>query len=560
MNANELAAMRQYLMTDRSIWEGRWDDVIDWIMPDRRPIGSKNSNPDPADTEHLLDATGVDANQRLASNMSAMLSSKSVKWVSLKWRDRENENRKEAREALASLENQIYRNFGSSNFYREIATYWADVSSFSSAGLYFENFQNTGRYRFDAVPISSMAISPDEFHNPLFVFRHRNLTALNIERKWPGAKDKVSELGKVIEKEPYREFEVVHAVGPADHMRPADGRNRFFSAYYMQDKKDHVILNDSNGTEGYRTMPYMLGRWNRIPEETYGSGPGLRTLSDVKTLNRLIYYKDQAIPLAILPPLLTTEDSIVSIGAKGELEPGATIVRRADGQVEFLTPQSRFQVAELEAEEMRQKVRQQFYYNDLLLHPDRPEMTKEEVIRRLEIAQRLFMSTVELYEEDVLDRVLDRAIQITVDAHPEVLAPFPPDLRPLVRGNLRDAVEIVYTGPLARAQNLPEVLADQDLATQVVTIAGQFQRPDLMQIIDWHSYFEKQAIKTGASPEILASRAEFDKIKQQYLDSMRQMAEAQAAREQASAFQSAARGASEMQKAGGTGPAAGGAR
>lgn len=97
------------------------------------------------------------------------------------------------------------------------------------------------------------------------------------------------------------------------------------ATYYDYDDKiwRYVVLHKEKFIieREYKCSPFVDLRWSKCAGETYGRGPGLKAIADVKTLNRIKKYSLQALSFTI-PTFTCTTDAGYN-PEKFELKPGA---------------------------------------------------------------------------------------------------------------------------------------------------------------------------------------------------------------------------------------------
>ncbi len=79
--------------------------------------------------------------------------------------------------------------------------------------------------------------------------------------------------------------------------------------------------------EGFVEFPYFVFPWAAETGEQWGWSPALEAMPDIKTIDRAIEIKYEALPLMVNPPQKTTPNNIQAIKSKsGNIEPGAQVV------------------------------------------------------------------------------------------------------------------------------------------------------------------------------------------------------------------------------------------
>lgn len=552
-NLPELYSLLHKLEMDRVETENRWQDVIDYICPDRKDITDTTQNDQELRRfDYLLDGVGIISNNRLYSNMNAFLNSLSIPWFMLSLDDPDTYEQRENKEWLAHATKRMQDSFARSNFYREAVITWGDITSFNTGGFSCEDTDGLGKnIRYESVPCTNLYVKMDKWRRPHVVMRKLCLSIYDIVQRWPQAeeldsiKKKTNDASSI-----WDELDVVHFCVPVDMWDGSvqgngkgsteKSRKQFASIYAIEDEETPLNASDSGDVPGYRMMPYSLPCWERSNGSVYGVGPGLRSVYDIKSLNLLTQRIQEVLPFAINPPIKAEEGAVISWGENGKLAPGC-LVEVAKGKFDRVAPlydSSRgVQIGEIERERMQNIVREHFYYNDLLLFPERPEMTAYEIQRRFEMLQRNFSTPIGFVQSDWHDPVVEWTFE-TMERHGLF------EERP---ASLKDVpVKVVYIGPLARAQKLPEVLATQEFVQRVVAAAMSADKRELMEVINWYETFSRDAEFSGVPLDLLKSPEEYEaKIKQLEQQAQVQQ-EMEAAKTGAQALQAGGRGAAQL--------------
>lgn len=547
-NLSELYALYEMLQTDRVETEQRWQDIIDYILPDRPTINTAKSKNDQEmrRSDYLLDGTGILANARLSSNMSAFLNGPSIPWFMLGVEDQK-KRKKESKQWLGECKRLMQDSMARTNFYREANVAWNDFPGFCSVGFYMEDTNGDGKkLRYESTAITDLYVKENVWRQPEVCIHPTCMSIYNIEKRWPQA----ANLDTIKKRKRdthgiWEELEVVHFCVPSDMWDgkiSGNGTMAIASIYAIKDEE--IPLNEENGVvPGYRRMPYSLARWERASRMVYGIGPGTRSVYDIKSLNLLVQRIQEALPMAINPPIKVEDGAVMSWGDNGQLSPGCQIITEK-GKFDRLAPMYEsgrgIQIGEIERKQMQDLVREHFYYNDLLLYPERPEMTAYEIQRRFEMLQRNFSSPVGFIQSDWHDPVVEWTFE-TMERHglfpdrPEILKDVP--------------IKVEYIGPLARAQNLPETLATQEWVQRVVAAAMSADKKELLDIVKWYDLFATDAEKSGVPLELLEDPEVYRKKIEAQENAIRQQQEMEQLKTGAQALQAGGRGLSQLRSA-----------
>ena len=137
----------------------------------------------------------------------------------------------------------------------------------------------------------------------------------------------------------------------------------WMSMYILTDQK-HVLKES-----GFEEFPYIVSRWSRNSEETYGRGPGTSALPDVKMINLMEKVGLKALQKVVDPPLLVPDDGFLN---PVRTQPGGLNYYRAglgrDDRIMPLQTGGRLDLSEQKIGQTRDSINKTFFL-DLLELP-----------------------------------------------------------------------------------------------------------------------------------------------------------------------------------------------
>ena len=142
--APEIAALDRRFKTlqkQRANWESHWQQLGDYMLPRKADITKKRTQGDKR-TELIYDGTAVHAVELLAASLHGMLTSPSVPWFSLRYRDPMLQENDAANEWLEDAQHQMYMAFNRSNFQQEIHELYFDLVVFGTGAMFVVGQQN----------------------------------------------------------------------------------------------------------------------------------------------------------------------------------------------------------------------------------------------------------------------------------------------------------------------------------------------------------------------------------------------------------------------------------
>lgn len=222
-------------------------------------------------------------------------------------------------------------------------------------------------YRFTAIPFNELYMCEGVAGNVDTYFRKLKIKNSLVERQWAGAKfeyeeKKDDELAELLECTYY----------DCDIKR---------WHYVVIDVKNHKFIVERI----YKTSPFIDLRWAKCAGETYGRGPGLKVIADVKTLNRIKEYSLRALAFTI-PTFLASTDSGYD-PESFKLEPGAInpvpTNATSNPTIQQLSVNPMPELRNYNIEQLEMDIKRAMFASTIPNDPS-PNMTATEVARRVQ--------------------------------------------------------------------------------------------------------------------------------------------------------------------------------
>jgi len=86
--ANQLLKRLGSLEDQRKVWESHWQEIADYVVPRKADI-TKNRTAGDKRTELVFDGTAIHAAELLSASLHGMLTNSSVRWFSLRIRNKD---------------------------------------------------------------------------------------------------------------------------------------------------------------------------------------------------------------------------------------------------------------------------------------------------------------------------------------------------------------------------------------------------------------------------------------------------------------------------------------
>ena len=454
MDAKQICNRVDALMNERSNMEATYDLIEEYIRPFTGKYFNKVSGENAVDwrTRQLYDSTAPIACRQLAASIHGSLTPPLIQWLELVFRSQEMNEDQEAVEWLEECSRITYQALQESDIHLELNKAFLDLVSWGIAFVFEEEGDEPGSLDFSTPPMKESFFEEGADGQPFAFYR-----VVNRPYTWwvdkfgadcpdwirgkyeAGDVESRAECVLAIWKRQGEEFEnqdVSKTIEPG--MRPW--------GYGWVDKKGKEFVGKEGG---YYERPVFAPRWNESSDSRFGVSPGILALADVLTLNEVVKLTLSAAEKAIDPPYEATEAGLVS---DIDLSAGGITLVNKQGSLSPLLQTSafRFDVSNLQKDELRTSIRQAFYEDDLQLK-ESPAMTATEVNARMDLMQRVLGPTFGYLKTYLLDPLIQRTFNILLRSNR--LPPVPESVK---AGNAE--MDIEYLGTLTRAVRQDRVM------------------------------------------------------------------------------------------------------
>jgi len=507
LTPKELKALLDELKSARSTWHSHWQDIRDYIMPYRQSFTSSISDGAKA-MEKLVDGTAAYALVRMAQGLRGLYTSEALPWFRLGLEDEDLEDSWEVKGWLEEVEKKFYAAYAKSNFYSQLTECYLDIGGFGTAGLWAEeNAEQRGKLHFRALPLNQCYYAVDHQDRVNLMARVMRLTARQIQGWWPNNLGK--KVGRAVEQNKWLEqFEVVHFIYPRmkRDARSAHKRNMPWASVYFQPDDLHIF-----DEGGFQEFPAAVARAQVMEGETYGRGAGVLALPDTKMLNRMEEDILRAGAKRIDPPLLLTNDALLS--PLSFRPAGITILNAAstEDKIAPLPLGGDLGYGDNKADQKRYAIKQ-IFFNDLFETVAAPGETATAALKRIQKQLQMIGSLLSQIETELINPVFDRTFSLLWRAGE--IPPPPPAL-------MGQPIKIDYISPLAKAQRSAE--AEGIMAVTEYAMAVARVKPEAADIVDFSEALRTLADIYGLKTKIVRSPEAVAEIRE-----MRQQQEQQA--------------------------------
>ena len=508
---------QESLKSYRTPWENLWQDCGEYVNPNRGDFSTMRYRADTTRYDKIYDTTAPLANDNLASGLHGFLTSPSQRWFSLSTFDDEINEEYQVKEWLNKTTNIIYDrvfNIPDSNFNSQAHELYLDLGSFGTAVMMVQDNPGSG-ISFRTFHLADCYIQENDSGFVDTLYRRYKRTGRQLmERFGDAVPEKII---KISQKDPYREFEVIHAVEPSETYgdpikKPT--KKAFKSCYVLLEEK--TLLEEG----GFDEFPYMVPRWSKVAGEIYGRSPSMTSLPDIKMVNAMMKTIIKSAQKMTDPPLLVPDDGFI---LPVRTVPGGLNFYRSGTQdrIEPLETRGRPDIGFDLLNNRREHIKAAFHV-DWMQMPDQkgsPNMTATEVVARQEEKMRLMGPMIGRLQVEFLGPLIDRVFKIMVR---KKQIPQPPGI---LEGQ---EMKILYTSPLARAQKSGQLMTITRLFESMVPL---FQaKPDLLDNMNTDETFRYFHHLLDAPAKILNPEEKVQEERQQRQEQQEQMMQAEQAK------------------------------
>lgn len=510
MDASDIVKRFDMLVSQRKTVEDVWDVINKLVVPFRgdffRDISSEHAVTW-RDNREIFDSTAVDAAGTLAASIHGSLTSPAIRWFELAFRSEILNDDKESRQWLEEAAHKCFLALQDSNFNLEANETYIDLVSYGTSMIIEEVEEKNGKFQklnFQSVPVEETWFEQDHTGQANRSYRRYMWTVDQMATKF--GVDALPESMQKMVLNPQsmdKKYRVILCIYPRDDKKDADV-SKVLAPKERPWGMKHVLHKDSFelGEEGgYYENPAFIPRWRKTSKSMWGHGPAMIALPDILTINQLVELILKSTEKVVDPPTKVTERGLLS---DLDLEPaGMTVVRTMDSMMPYESG-ARFDVSQLQREQLKQAIRSIFYVDQLELK-ESPAMTATEVQTRYELMQRLLGPTLGRLQSDYLDPLVQRTFNILYRA-----GQFG-ELPAAITENNEGELDIIYTGPLVRAQRADIA---QGVSRWVASLAelGAIV-PEVLDIPNWDEIGKELGSLEGVPAKLMNSNTQIKKVR-----------------------------------------------
>lgn len=494
------------LKPERQKHEDHWQKAAEYTFP-LRAEGFNTERIDAVSGQRkqaeILDSTGTDCVQVLASEISSGTTPANALWFELDVGGEEDQGN----EWLDDAADIIWRHIHSSNFDSERMEALLDAITLGWLCYYVDEDRERGGLSFEHWPLGSVYLSASKAGGkPDTVFRCYSLTAEQIVREF--GEDQVSdEVRKAAKEKPSDRFEVVWAIYPRSDYKPGAkmAKNLPVASCWVE-HKTAKLLRES----GYHEMPVVVARWNKLPNSVYGVGQVFKALPDIKMLQDMWRLDLGAGEIAVAGMWIAEDDGVLNPRAI-KVGPRKVIVANSVDSMKALETGANFNYSTDRIERLQARIRRTMLA-DQIPPVESPTKTATELMIRVEQLRKILGPIFGRLQSEELATMVERCFGLAYRAG--VLGEPPESLAGA-------DFSVKYIGPIARAQRMEEVASVERLVANAGAMAQTF--PEVLDTIDPDEVMRVMGDGMGVPNKVMRSKDAITAVRE---------AKAQAAQEQ----------------------------
>ena len=533
MDNREIMQRYGVVSAARTTVQETWDVIEEFVTPYRGRFFRDQRDEHSIEwrDRQVWDSTAIMAHQNLSASLHGSLTSPSIRWFDLRFRDDVMNKDKAASNWLQEASEAVYFELQDSNFNLEINECYQDICGYGTGVVTQEmadpvpGLEDWNGMDFASVPLKEAYFEEDHKARVRYFYRHLTWTAGQIITKF-GKENVPQSILDLDEKGVSERQGVMFCIFPRDEKPGEIGqvlapKRRPYGYKYLL-MSDQSSLGEEGG---YYEMPAFIPRWRKTSESVWGNSPAHFALSDILTLNQWVEIFTERAEKETDPPVLAEERAIITdldISARG-----LTVVRNIDG-VKFWDQPGNLSIT-LEGLQMYRSAVRNYFFEDQINYPDAQAqpMTATEAQIRYELMQRLLGPTLGRLQNDLLNPIVSRTFNMLARAKqlgdiPEIVQESQPTM------------DIEYVGALARAQRVDQAAAIERWLANVANIAQA--APEIMDVVDWTAAGRQMGRQLNIDPELMNDEKEVKALqvkreaqKQRMIESEQQAREGEAA-------------------------------
>jgi len=494
---------------EKQNWVSLYRDAYEFALPMRNLYST--FQPGAEKMNRVFNSTPIISTQKFSSRLQSNLTPPNQLWLDfLPGTDIPEKDKEEATRILQDVQRKFFSVIENSNFDTVITEFYLDLAAGTAAMLVQEG-DDDNPVIFTAVPNAQLSLDEGPLSSIDGVFRQHTVAARNIESTWndllPAGKAKINAL--MVEANKLKKDSKVNILEATyfDFKEKA-----FYYQVILKGTQDNSNISQPTQVQNLDTggstilverklveSPWVITRWIKVAGETFGRGPLLFALPDIKTLNKTTELMLQNASMAISGLWGVVNDSVANLDMV-ELSAGTFLPLDRIDDIKRLDVPGDFGIGEAISEKLENNIRAALFDRSLP-DPTGAVRSPTEIVERVrELAQDIGAPFARINSE-MLKPTASRVLNIMTRRG---LLEFP--LK--IDGR---AVKVVPTSPLAREQNIN----DLESAVQWLQIVQSIGPEVFMGTVKVEDFAEWSAEKLGIDTDLVRDEGERAAIQDQ---------------------------------------------
>ena len=507
------------LKNERSSWDTNAKEISDFILPMRSRVMCDDTNRGDRRNNKIINNRATMASRTMAAGMMSGITSPARPWFNLQPVARAIMEFGPVKSWFYECTQRMRDVFLRSNLYQVLPTCYQEMGTFGTGCMWVDEHPETV-IRCEAFTWGEYFISNGADGKASAIYREFKWTVNQLVEKF--GLDALSPASKALYENNNGDQFISCAQRVELNMNAnpdrAGSRNLPYSSLVWETgAPGDMVLED----RGYHEFPVMAVRWEAMPGDAYGTGPGRVCLGDVKALQ---LYERQAARMTETganPPLQAPAE--LRGQPSSTIPGGVTYVPMVGGQNQmapiyqpnaaWLSP------IQAKIQEHEGRINEAFFVDLFLMVSQLDTVrTATEIAARKEEKMLMLGPVLERINDELLDPLIDRTFNIMLRQSMPIWAGIidgdpllPPPPQELIEAN--SEIQAEYVSILAQAQKSQNVLGLERFATLAGNLSGAF--PEVLDKVNSDQLIEEYADAIGVVPTVVRGADEVAAIREQ---------------------------------------------
>jgi len=442
----------------REMWRSLFQEAYDYALPQKETFNFHS--PGQKKNRHIYDSTAPMGVRTYAARLQSAHTPPWQQWFDfVAGTDTPKGDRDQVNKKLEESTEIFFNHLNESDFSNQSNESDQDLAISTGAMFFEEGDELAGEplFKFTSIPLAQLYLEPGEgLRNT--GWREHEVQVRDLPAMWPNG-DFGSDLEKQIRDQPESKVTIINGVVKQD--------GEFHQVVIYEAKKQLIF------SQTFDTSPLIIWRTNVIPGETYGRGPAIDVLPDIRTVNKVKEFllKNAAIQMT----------GVYTANSDGSwnphtvnISPGSIIPVSSNSNqnpsLKALENSGRLDVGMLILEDLQANINRAFFSNPLGEVSDPVKSATEQMLRTQEMLRTAGAQFGRLNTEKIKP-IVERGVAILA-----ANGRMPP-----LKVNGKD-ITIQMQSPLAKAEAMEEfgnfqvwLSTMQQLPEQVLALGGQVE-------------------------------------------------------------------------------------